>query len=250
MKLCALLASTLLLVGTITAQDRDEVFRGPDGSTHIRVPGIQILPVAGKPFSGRDHIEWTHTLEDGSVVTTELYAFLARDAQGRMYREHVSFVPANSDQQSRRREIDLFDPVTHTRTICIVATRRCTITDYRGSTSFTLRKPGPFDDGKRFLSRESLGTDTLDGLNVIGTRETITISSGVVGNNRPLVTTRDFWYSPELEVNLSVTRKDPREGTQAIRVVDLSRSDPDPSTFQVPEGFTVEDLRQSPNPEN
>jgi hypothetical protein len=58
-----------------------------------------------------------------------------------------------------------------------------------------------------------------------------------------VVTTREFWYSSDLEINLSVTRKDPREGTQVIQLVDLSRSEPDPSLFQVPADFTVADMR-------
>jgi hypothetical protein len=49
--------------------------------------------------------------------------------------------------------------------------------------------------------------------------------------------------SPELQVNLAITRKDPREGTQVIRVHEVSRSEPDPSLFKVPDGFTVHDLR-------
>jgi hypothetical protein len=243
MKLYALLAAFLVLTYTLAAQESDETFRGPDRGTIVRVPGIQILPVAGRPFSGRDHIEWTRTLGDGTVVTTHLYAFLARDGQGRIYREHVSFVPMNSNQQSRRREMDLLDPVAHTRTTCMVATRKCTITDYHASTSFTPGPVGAFDKGTRYLSRESLGTDVVDGLNVVGTRETVTISAGAVGNSQPLVTTKEFWYSPELQVNLAVTRKDPRDGTQMIQVVDLSRSEPDAATFQVPSGYAVEDIR-------
>jgi hypothetical protein len=86
----------------------------------------------------------------------------------------------------------------------------------------------------------------IDDLNVVGTRETITINAGVLGNNKPLVSTREFWYSPDLQVNLSVLRKDPREGTQVIHVVDLSRTEPDPATFQVPAGYVVQDLRQRP----
>src|ERR1700689_619495 len=133
MKLFAWLAASLLLSCTLAAQDSDEPFHGPDRGTSIHVHGIMILPNSGKPFSGRDHIEWTRTLEDGTVVTTHLYAFLARDSQGRIYREHVSFVPMNSNQQSRRREINLLDLVGHTRTTCMIATRRCTITDYHAS---------------------------------------------------------------------------------------------------------------------
>jgi hypothetical protein len=243
MKLCALLAASLLLTCTLAAQESDETFRGPDRGTIVRVPGIQILPAAERPFSGRDHIEWTRTLEDGTVVTTHLYASLARDGQGRIYREHMSFVPLDSNQQPRRREIDLLDPVAHTRTTCLVATRHCTITEYHASTTFTPQPVGPFDNGRRTLARESLGTDIVDGLNLIGTREAVTISAGAVGNSQPLVITKEYWYPPDLQVNLAVTRKDPREGTQVIRVVDLSRTEPDAAMFQVPSGYIVQDIR-------
>jgi hypothetical protein len=239
----ALLAVSLLLACTLAAQESDEALRGPDGGTRFRVHGIQIPPATARPFSGRDNIEWTRNLEDGSVVTTHLFATLARDSQGRIYREHVTFVPANSDQQSRRIDMVLLDPVAHTGTTCIIATRRCDITSYYAPTSFTPPPAGTFDNGKRSLARENLGSDVMDGLNVVGTRETITINAGVVGNSQPLVTTREFWYSPDLQVNLEVTRKDPREGTQVIHVVDLSRSEPDPAMFQVPAGYVVHDLR-------
>jgi|SRR5580704_1575540 hypothetical protein len=247
MKPYALLALSLLLAFPLMAQESDEASRGPDGGTRTKVGGIEILPATARPFSGRDHIEWTRNLEDGTVVVTHLYAKLARDGQGRIYREHVSFVPVHSNRQSKRLDFVLLDPVTHTRTTCIVATRHCTVTDYFAPTTFTPRPPGPFDDGKRTLAREGLGSDIIDDLNVVGTRETISINAGVVGNNQPLVSTREFWYSPDLQVNLSVTRKDPREGTQEIHVVDLSRSEPDPAIFQVPAGFVViQDLRHGP----
>ena len=62
----------------------------------------------------------------------------------------------------------------------------------------------------------------------------------MVGNSQPLVSTREFWYSPDLQVNLAITRKDPRTGTQVIRVGDLSRNEPDPALFKIPAGFVVE----------
>ena len=83
----------------------------------------------------------------------------------------------------------------------------------------------------------------MDGLDVQGTRETTTVNPGVVGNERPLVTTREFWYAPAIQTNLAVTRRDPREGVQEIHLIDLSRAEPDPQQFQVPAGFTVEDMR-------
>ncbi len=164
--------------------------------------------MAGKPFSGRDNIEWTRTLEDGSVVKTRLFAALARDSQGRIYRERRKFVPVDSNQESRQLEIIFLDPVAHTRTNCLVATHRCAIADYHASVSFTPRPAGSIGNGTRYLTRESLGSDVIDGLTVVGTRETTSTSVGVVGNSQPLVATRGFWYSPDLQVNLAVTRRD------------------------------------------
>ncbi|AXC14647.1 hypothetical protein ACPOL_5399 [Acidisarcina polymorpha] len=45
-------------------------------------------------------------------------------------------------------------------------------------------------------------------------------------------------------MNVSVTRKDPQEGTQVIHLRDLSRSEPDPAVFETPANFTMHDLRQ------
>jgi hypothetical protein len=128
--------------------------------------------------------------------------------------------------------------------------RHCDVTGYHAAVRFSPPPTGSFDDGKRVLSREGLGTDSIDGLSVIGTRETLTMSAGVVGNSQPLTATREFWYSPDLQVNLFITRKDPREGSQVIRVGELSRTEPDPAIFQIPSGFVVESRGQSARPEN
>ena len=240
MKFHALLALSLLVACTLFAQESQESSRGPDGGTQYFVDGISVLPVAGKPFSGRSSTEWTRTLADGTVVKTHLLTVVARDSQGRIHRERHHFVPLDSNEPSQLIEIKISDPITHTRTTCSAATRRCSVTGYHAPTAFTPRPVGEFDNGKRSLTRESLGADSMDGLNVVGTRETVTINPGVIGNSQPLVITREFWYSPDLQVNLSVTREDPREGTQAVRVQDVSRSEPDPAMFQVPAGYVVD----------
>lgn len=243
MKIGALLAATLLFAASLAAQDSEELMRGPDGGTTYHVDGISVRPLPGQPFSGRSTTEWTRTLEDGSSVTTHLFAMVARDSQGRIYRERRNFVPINSDRESKLQHIKILDPITHTQTLCTLAIHSCSVTNYFARTTFTLRPVGPFDDGKRTLARESLGNDVMDGVNVVGTREIITINAGVIGNSHALSITREFWYSPDLQVNLAITRKDPREGTQVIRVQEVSRSEPDPSLFKVPDGFTVHDLR-------
>jgi hypothetical protein len=247
MRLYSLLAACLLIASSLIAQESEEFSRGPDGGTRVHVSGIDILPAAGKPFSGRDSLDWTRTLEDGTVQTTHLEANLARDSQGRIYRESSTWVPANGTQKSRAWRFYILDPTTHTRTVCMIASHSCEITGYHGATTFTARPVGPFDDGKRYLARDSMGNDVIDGIAVVGTREIVTINAGVIGNSQPLAITREFWYSPELQVNLAVTRRDPRQGTQVIHVVDLSRSEPDPAWFKVPGIYLVQDLRQATN---
>jgi hypothetical protein len=90
MKHYGMLFLSLVLLGTfctISAQESDDLARGPDGGTEHFVNGIRVLPASGKPFSGRSSTEWTRTLEDGTVVTTHLSAMVARDSQGRIFRE-------------------------------------------------------------------------------------------------------------------------------------------------------------------
>lgn len=240
MKFYALLAALLLVAFPLAAQDSDESSRGPDGRTHYFVDGITVLPVPGKPFSGRSTTEWTRTLEDGSTVTTHLFAMVVRDSEGRIYRERHQFVPTGGDRLSPMTAIRIFDPITHTRTDCEMATHQCEVTSYHAKVKFTPQPVGPFDDGKRFLSRETLGNDVLDGTDVTHTRETVTIQAGAIGNSQQLSITREFWYSPDLEINLAIVRKDPREGVQNIRVSELSRSEPDGSLFKIPPGFHVD----------
>jgi hypothetical protein len=235
-----------VLAGALAAQGPVELSRGPDRGTDVRVHGIQVLSAKNRPFSARDHIEWTRTLEDGTVVKTELYASVARNSQGRIYREHRSFVPLNSNQESRFIDIVLLDPIKHTGTTCVMETRRCTVTKYRSSTRFVLNPDGLLDNGMRFLTRENIGHDAIDGVEVTGTRETLQIAAGAVGNDRTLVTTRDFWYSPALQVNLKVTRNDPRIGAQVLQLVNLSLTEPDPKFFQIPSGFVMQSIHREP----
>jgi len=42
-----------------------------------------------------------------------------------------------------------------------------------------------------------------------------------------------------------VTRIDPREGKQVVRLSDLALGEPDPHMFDIPPGYTVRDERAS-----
>jgi hypothetical protein len=236
------LLSILFLFGvsSVLAQTPATVQRGPDSGTRTIVPGVEVLPIPGLPFTGRGHTVFTRTAEGGVSLTSYLEANVGRDSQGRVYRERHHFGPAGVDPQTTIYESSVADPVAHTLTTCVYAMRRCFVTSYYPRTSFALQPVGAFDKGRRFLSRESLGNQTREDLPVVGTRETTTYAPGTVGNEQTITSTREFWYSEDLKTNLAVTRKDPREGNAMIHVTIFSRSEPDPAIFAVPSGFAVQ----------
>jgi hypothetical protein len=234
------LAGLAFIAASVAAQEPD---RGPDASASTHVPGIILLAIPGKPFSGIDNIEWTRTLADGSTITTHTTAKLARDSYGRVYRENHRFAPL--DKPSPRYQIHIYDPVNHSQISCSTTAFRCVITNYLPQTFFKTMPTGSFDNGNRFLARENLGPQVIEGIYTNGTLETVTINPGVLGNDSPLVSTPEFWYSGELEINLSVTRIDPREGKQVIWISNLSLAEQDAHLFDIPPGYTVRDLRSS-----
>jgi len=235
------LAAFALVIQAIVAQ---EPVRGPDANPSHHVPGVVLLTIPGKPFSAKTSTDWTRTLADGSTITLHLDAFLARDSQGRVYRENHQFVPVGSKFKAPLYEIHLYDPVARVQLYCYGRTFRCEMTDYTPETFYTPPQEGAYDHGARTLAREHLGSDTIEGIYVTGTRETTTIQPGTVGNEHAMVSTREFWYSDELETNLAVTRIDPIEGRQVIRLSEIKRGDPDSHLWDVPIGFTVRDLRR------
>jgi hypothetical protein len=58
----------------------------------------------------------------------------------------------------------------------------------------------------------------------------------------------ETWRSPELQTTLLLKISDPRSGETTIRLTDISRSEPDPSLFQVPAGYEITDAGPSPVP--
>lgn len=97
---------------------------------------------------------------------------------------------------------------------------------------------------------ENLGVADTAGVPTTGARTTITINPGQLGNDQPMVTTREFWYSPHLGLNLLSDVNDPQNGHQTFRASDITTSDPDPRLFDLPAGYRVVDLRKTSPPSN
>ena len=221
-----------------------ETERGPDSSADTKVPGVTVLAIPGKPFSGVDNIEWTRISEGGVAITKHLQAVLARDSQGRVYREHHRFVPGNLQEHSPITYVSITDPTTRTRMACYIQTYVCNLYGYTPEATVHTAAIGSIDNGARYRTRESLGTDQFEGLDVTKSREVTTTRAGAIGNDRDLVETREFWYSEAIQTNLKIIRNDPVTGKQMVYITDISLSEPNPELFRVPVGYRVRDLRQ------
>jgi hypothetical protein len=91
------------------------------------------------------------------------------------------------------------------------------------------------------VNQEQLGTQAIEGVAAEGTRVTYTIPAGKIGNDRPIVTVNERWYSPELQTIVLTKNSDPRMGETTYRLTNIDRGEPDPSLFQVPGDYTVEE---------
>lgn len=89
---------------------------------------------------------------------------------------------------------------------------------------------------------ESLGTQTIQGVEAIGTRKVQTVPAGADGNDAPMVTTEESWWSNSLGILVRLVRDDPRNGTTTRELVNLTVGEPDPALFQPPDGYAVKTI--------
>jgi hypothetical protein len=80
-------------------------------------------------------------------------------------------------------------------------------------------------------------TTTYEGLKVEVSRTVETIGAGVLGNNRPIESVFERYYSPDLKMTVYTKRSDPRSGESTYRMTDIKRSEPEASLFRIPAGF-------------
>jgi len=89
---------------------------------------------------------------------------------------------------------------------------------------------------------ESLGSKTLEGVQVTGTRTTSTIPAGTIGNDRDLNIIRETWYSSELKLVIQSTQSDPRFGETSYTLKNIQQGSPDVTLFQVPANYTIDKI--------
>jgi hypothetical protein len=94
-------------------------------------------------------------------------------------------------------------------------------------------------NGNVKFQNEPLGKRMIDGVEAEGTRSVTTIPVGQIGNERPLETVTERWYSEELKTVVRTTRKDPRMGETVYRLQNVQRGEPSRHLFEVPGDYRV-----------
>ena len=95
-------------------------------------------------------------------------------------------------------------------------------------------------DEKRDVVKEDLGAKSIEGVDCNGTRQTITIPAGQVGNEKPIQIVTETWYAPSIGATVQSTTSDPRYGQTTYQLTNLQTSEPALQLFAPPAGFKLD----------
>jgi hypothetical protein len=94
-------------------------------------------------------------------------------------------------------------------------------------------------DEKRDVAKEDLGTRNIEGVDCSGTRQTITIPVGAVGNEKPISIVTETWFAPAIAAVVQSTTDDPRYGKTTYQLTNVLLSEPARSMFEPPATFKL-----------
>jgi hypothetical protein len=90
---------------------------------------------------------------------------------------------------------------------------------------------------------EDLGTQIINGVPAQGTRSTITIPAGQIGNDREIKVVSERWFSSDLQMLIKSSNNDPRFGETTYQLTGILQGAQDPTLFQIPADFNVSGLK-------
>ena len=238
-------------------------------------------PVKGAPYSGNAVTENTQTLADGNRVVNRGSAAVYRDGQGRERREQsIPNIGPFAAQGEAPKTVFISDPVAGVNYSLNPADKtafKMPIPQigslppippgaHGGEANVMVQRMGigvlaagppmpPPPDATQIMiynkagagpapnppTVEQLGTKVVEGVQAEGTRTTLTIPAGQIGNDKPIQIVDEVWRSPELQVIVHSQHSDPRMGSMVYSLQNISRSDPSPALFQVPADYTLKD---------
>ena len=208
--------------------------------------------VKGAPFSATATSETTETLQDGSVLHRTSQVSMYRDSLGRS-RHEVTLSGALTSSGGPKTLVMISDPVAGSHYMLDAEQKiahQMPFHQHGGPGANANAETGANFESRMqeheqkeiaagLLKKESLGTQTIDGVLAEGTRTTHIIPAGQIGNEKALSVVSERWYSADLQIVVKSTRTDPRSGTTTYTVTNLQRTEPSATMFTVPAGYTV-----------
>jgi hypothetical protein len=223
-------------------------------------------PVKGSPYSAEAVTETTQTLADGNRIAHKSTATLYRDSSGRERREQsLPAIGPFTAQGDALQIISISDPVagvnyslnSKERVAVKLPTLPFPPPGIGTKDKFDVMVNGPamgvttagpvmiyksVTSSERVAPKvEQLGWKLIEGLQAEGTRSTVTIPAGEVGNDRPIEIVDEQWRSPDLQMIILSKHSDPRMGETAYSLTNINRTEPSPALFQVPPDYTIQD---------
>ncbi len=214
--------------------------------------------VKNAPYSAEAVTETTQTLADGNQIYREMTAVLHRDSEGRTRREQTltGYLPwASSPQGQVFQVIVINDPVAGVSYNLNPATRTAIAHEMSSFRSLPIQE-GVFGTPGVYLGNtgditssgtmsaqyqrvglgetEVLGTRSIEGVVAEGTRSTIIIPAGSIGNEQPIEVVSESWYSSELQTLVMSRYSDPRFGETVYQLKNISLAEPSSDLFAVP----------------
>jgi hypothetical protein len=226
-------------------------FGGPFGMELLGFGGMHGgKVVTGAPFTATAVGESNRTLADGTKISHKVQSTVYRDAQGRVRKETtLPAIGPLAASDSPKSLVFIHDPVAGTGYMLDVNKKIAhklpshpqESADANTADSDGARKGWAGHAGGANLVKESLGSQTINGVLAEGTRYTRTIPAGRVGNDKPVTIVNEEWYSPELQLIVQSKRSDPFVGESTYNVTNIQRTAPNAALFAVPSDYTVKD---------
>jgi len=220
--------------------------RGGDADPTLRFLGAEAgrpgPVITGAPYSAEAVTEINRTLPDGNKIHQTTTTPIFRDSQGRTRREPALNALSSAAPGSTIPALAFIDDPVAGVGYALYLTKH-------SATKMTLPGPPPgMPRSNRPLQplsdpantkTESLGRQSISGVPADGTRTTVTIPAGQIGNAQPIQIVSETWYSPDLRITVLSKRSDPRSGERVFQLNNLSRAEPPSTLFVVPADFKL-----------
>jgi hypothetical protein len=234
---------SVLALATVAMAQQEPSTHAPDPPTHGMVEGIMVPSIPGAAFSGHATLVTKTVLPNGTTIQRQSTMLLARNSMGQVYRERRRIQPLDQEGEPLLVARIVFNRQEETQTECVLGMRICTITRKKATAVKPEEPAGTTKDGKYTLARTTIGTETMEGVEVQHVREKRTYAIGAFGNDKPVASIVDYWFAPVLQVNLATLVTNPNGTTMYMRVTELNLSEPEGSLFEPVAGFRVVDAR-------